>query len=87
MPNNREWTLLIWIAIFLLWVLSRKDLRSIPGDIFRAAAHPKILVPFACMLSYITLELWIGHRFSLWHRDLATDVVTWVVVSALALLC
>src|SRR6266571_1678103 len=85
MPNNREWALLIWLGIFLLWALSRKDLRSSLGQVLRTASGPKLAIPLGGMLGYVALELWLGHRLSLWRTDLTTDIVTWVSVSALAL--
>ena len=66
MRDNREWALLIWLGVLLLWVLSRKDLRASLGQVFRTAANPKILIPLAGMIGYILLELWIGERLSLY---------------------
>ena len=85
MPDNREWALLIWLGVLLLWVLSRKDLRASLGQVFRTAANPKILIPLAGMIGYILLELWIGERLSLWHGDLTADTVVWVIVTAVVL--
>jgi hypothetical protein len=37
------------------------------------------------MTCYIGLELWVGHRLSIWRIDLLTDTIIWFVASALVL--
>jgi hypothetical protein len=85
MPNNREWAILIWLGVFLIWAVSRKDIRQSLGQVLRAAATPKILLPLAVMLGYIVLEAWLGSNVSLWRGDLTKDTIVWVIVSALVL--
>jgi hypothetical protein len=85
MPNNREWAILIWLGIFLAWALSRKDVRSNFGDLLRTTLSPTILVPLGGMLGYVALEVWLGHKASLWRSDLAKDSIVWLIVSASAL--
>lgn len=85
MPNNREWAILIWLAIGLVWVLSKRDVRSGFSSLFRTLLHPKILVPLMSMLGYAALLVWIGSLLGAWRPALVKDTVVWFVVSGLAL--
>lgn len=85
MPNNREWAILIWFGVVLLVVLHRKGGRSSIGSIFRTARHPKILIPFACMLAYVALLAWLGSVVGLWRAGLIKDTIVWFLVSGIAL--
>ncbi len=85
MPNNREWALLFWLGVFLVFVLSKRDIRFSFGKVFRAASSPGILVPFTGMVGYVVLEAWLGSKVSFWRPSLLKDTIVWFVVSALAL--
>jgi hypothetical protein len=37
------------------------------------------------MFVFVGIELWLGHRLSLWEAELTTDIVMWVAISAVAL--
>lgn len=85
MPNNREWAMLAWLCIFMLWALSHRSVRSSLRRVLLTAWNAAILVPLGLMLCWIVVELWLGDRISLWSGDLTTDVVIWVGGSAIAL--
>lgn len=85
MPNNREWALLLWAAVFGVWVLSRRDLRRSIYNIARVAASPKILIPLALAALWIGLEVWVAARFALWLPSHTTATVIWCITSGLAL--
>jgi hypothetical protein len=85
MPDNRECAALFWLAVALLWALSRQDFRSGLKDLLSSAFRPVILLPLTAMLAYVALEVWIGYRFSLWETALLKDTIVWVVASGLAM--
>jgi hypothetical protein len=85
MLNNRELAILIWLGVGVLLVLTKKSFRSSIGQVLRAGAHPKILIPLIAMLGYALLEIWLGSKLALWNGSLTKDTVVWVVVSATAL--
>jgi len=84
-PNNREWAILMWLGVVLLLVLLKKDLRGSLGGVLRAAAHPRLLIPFGSMLGYVVLLAWLGSIVGFWRMGLIKDTIVWVVVSGLAL--
>lgn len=85
-PDNRETTALIWLAILFLWIASQKKLRASFGDLFRVALHPKILLPIIAMCGYVALEVRLANKLSLWRSDLLKPTLIWLAVSALAML-
>jgi hypothetical protein len=81
MPNNREWAVLIWLGVLLVFMLRSKEQRALVGQPLRTALNPKLLVPLVFMLAYIALEVWLGARISLWCSELINDTVVWVLVA------
>lgn len=85
-PDNREAASLIWLAIVLIWVLSRTRLRASVCTVVHSALHLKILVPLAVMLAYVLGEVWIGAKLSLWTGGLAKSTLLWMLMSAATML-
>jgi len=85
-PNNREWALFIWLGAALLWILSRRDLRSSLGGVLKVAIHPKILILLGAMGIWVGMELSWGTRSNLWTTSLTTDTMLWLFTSGMLLL-
>jgi hypothetical protein len=83
--DNREWALLFWLALVLLGLLSKRNFRASLGGVLRAALRPVILLPFAAMLAYVALEVWIGSKVALWQADLLKGTIIWVMASGLVM--
>ncbi|MBI4392852.1 MAG: hypothetical protein HY556_03510 [Euryarchaeota archaeon] len=76
---------MIWLGVGLVLVFRDKTLRSSLGDIMRAVAAPKMLIPLLIMAGYVTLEVWVGEQSHLWQGDLAKDTFIWFFTMALVL--
>jgi hypothetical protein len=85
MPNNRQWAFIFWLAVFVVWCLSRDDLRSSWRDVARSAASPKILVPLAVLGGWVSAEVYLGARLSLWDSGLVADTAMWFITAGLVL--
>jgi len=53
--------------------------------VIRSFLHPKILIPFFAMFTYIWAEIWLGSRLALWHHGLAKDTVVWAITSGVVM--
>jgi hypothetical protein len=84
-PNNREWALFIWAAVFIGWMMFQPGIRTSVGQMITIAKHPKIVIPLMGMIAWIGGEVWLGARWSLWTRTLTTDTAVWVVTAGLLL--
>ena len=66
MPNNREWAILFWAAVVLLFALARPGTRSSFVGVLRAAANWKILLPLIVMAGWICLEVCLARQVVPW---------------------
>jgi len=83
--NNRELALVVWTGIFLLWVLSRQDLRGSVLGIVRTLLGPVILVPLLSFGIYVAGWVWLADRVDLWQPQLINETIFWFLVSGLVL--
>jgi hypothetical protein len=83
--NNREWATVIWLAIGLIWMLTRADVRAMLGSLVRNLFQRKL---FACLLmlaAYVVGLVLLGREIGLWTSDLIAATVVWFVASAMVL--
>ncbi|MFP5325997.1 MAG: hypothetical protein ACLGHT_00775 [Acidimicrobiia bacterium] len=85
MPNNRQLAFIFWAVVALVWVLSRRDMRSSVRNVLRTAASPKLLAPLLVLAAWVGGLVYIGSRLRLWDGDRATDTVFWFVTAGLVL--
>lgn len=83
--NNREWATLVWLAIGVTWVLSRKDMRPLVANVVRTAIHPLLLIPAVVLWGWTALVVLAAFRLHLWTGDLFKDTVIWLIGPALGL--
>jgi hypothetical protein len=83
--NNRDWAVVIWLAIAIIFFGRQKEVRSSFGQVLRTVAGPKILVPLLAMPAYIAALVYLGWRLGLWNDELVKDTIIWVIGPAMAL--
>jgi hypothetical protein len=83
--DNRELAALLWLAVFVLFCVAHPKVRAHIPHLLRTAIQPKIFLPIVLMLAYITLEVWLGYRVSIWRADLLKPTLLWVAFSALSM--
>lgn len=86
MLNNREWALLIWMAIALALLLSQGQLRSSLLQCLRAALHPQIVIALLAMVAWVGGLVFVASRIGWWEAELATDTAVWFFGTALVLM-
>lgn len=90
MINNREWALLIWLGLALVFVLAlcllRGDLRLSLLQLARSVLNPVIAVPMLLLVAWVGGLVLLAARFALWEAELATDTGVWFFGTALALM-
>lgn len=85
MLNNREWAILIWLAVLLVWLLLGKKSRADLANAVRTFCTPKILIPVSLLLGYVGLEVWLGAWLSLWRPELIKETTVWFLATGFAL--
>lgn len=81
MPDNRELATLLWLTVVLCWVVSKPQLRSGLGGVFRSILHPFIGFSILAMGGCMALEVWAGARLGIWNRELLKPTLLWAVLS------
>jgi hypothetical protein len=78
MPNNREWSIIIWAALLVGIALTKQDLRSAAASFLRSLAHRKIASALLGMVIFVGIEVWAGRILGLWKIGLLTDTIFWL---------
>lgn len=83
--NNREWAILFWLLVALVWAVLQPAFRSTLRGLGRSLQHPKLLVPLLAMIAYADVFVWLGWRLGVWNWSLIPETVIWFFGSALVL--
>jgi hypothetical protein len=86
MPNNRQWAILIWLAVAAVVLLRKPELRSSLRGLFRVLLDTKRAAVLVGMVAYVCGLLLIAYKLGIWSWDLATDTAVWFLGTALVLL-
>jgi hypothetical protein len=87
MPNNREWALLIWMAVCIppgiALSLALPQLRGTVLTLLKTLVHPKIVTPALLMAAWMAVSVLVGASLGWWTADLATGTIFWFLGTAL----
>ncbi len=76
MLDNRDISILVWLAVFSLWAGSKAEVRKAAANVVRAALTWKLLLPIWLIAGYVALAVYLLQRFDLWDfTDLKTTVL------------
>lgn len=88
--NNREKAVIIWLFIFiimfLIGMLLRKDIRASTFGVLKILFKKKIIIVFVAMFSYVSLIILLFSVIQIWNISLVKDTIYWVIGSAILLL-
>lgn len=84
--DNREIAVIFWLAVFLVWALSKRQSRKSLVDVFRALFVKSILVSLALMALYICLTAAILSCIGLWETTHLKSTIIWSIVVAAVML-
>ena len=85
MFNNREISLMVWVAVALMWILSSRDLRSQIGGLVRQAMAPALIGAWLAMTFYVVAVVIAAERVGLWEVSLLKATLSWLGGTALVL--
>src|SRR4051794_652716 len=83
--SNREIALLIWLAIFVIVVISRRDLRATLGPLLRMIFLSKLTLSLLAMVGYMALVVLALLKLGFWEWWMLKDAVFWFFGSAVIL--
>ena len=85
-PSNREWAILFWIVMFLLWGATHAKVCTSMLRVLRLATKPKVLIPLFVMICWVSLEILLAVRFIHWNSALTKGAVVWFLTAGIVLL-
>ena len=77
--NNREVATAIWMLIFVAWAFSKKEVRSVFGNVLDAFAKRVILVPFSLLIINTLASIWVLNQIGLWDSTQTKNSFLWFV--------
>lgn len=86
MPNNRQWAILIWLAVAAVALLRQAELRSSLRGLIGTLLGLKLVGLWTAFAVYVGGLVLAGYTLGIWTWDLATDTFVWAVGTALVLL-
>ena len=84
--NNRERAIVVWLLLFSLWILFRKDTRAAVFNVLKVFFDKKIISIVLGMILYTSLIVFSLYKLGLWNAFLLKDTIFWVIGTALVLL-
>lgn len=84
--NNREKAVAIWLFVFLIWVLTKKEVRSSVLDVLKSIFLTKLSIIFLTSFIYIFSTIFLLYKIKFWDPSLIKDTLIWIFSSGLILL-
>jgi hypothetical protein len=79
--NNRHWALLLWLAVFSIWVMTKPDIRRSIGQVARSLFARKLLPIWVGYLGWVLLLILGARRIGWWDSSLLPDTFIWLFVA------
>jgi hypothetical protein len=84
--SNREIAIIIWLIIFLIWGLSKRDVRKSFFSVLKAFSAKPIITATLLMVAYISLMVAAFYKIGLWDATKIKDTIIWSVTVAFVML-
>lgn len=75
--NSREQASLIWITVFIIGMLSIKNIRLSAAKLIRTFFKSKLLLPIGLITGYAATCVGILYWLGLWNTSLLKDTIVW----------
>lgn len=81
--TSREWATVAWFAIFVVFALSIKSVRSSVPQLLVFLFSPKLLVLFAVIIGYNIAVVWWLWRIGYWDPTMVYDTLLFIAVGGI----
>src|SRR4030042_3669955 len=81
--DNREKAIIIWVAFFLISVLTMRGVPFSLSSILRITLSRPVLVVLVAMVIYVSSLVFFAHGLGLWDFSLMKDTLIWLLGPAL----
>ena len=77
--NNREISITVWLAVFAVWALSKKGIRSSFKTVVDAFSERAILIPFSLLVLHTLASIWLLKNIGLWESHQVKNAILWFI--------
>lgn len=84
--NNRELSIIIWIVIFSIWVLTQNKVRAASVSLIKAFFTKKLLYGYLLMLLYIAMMIYPFYLLGIWGFHWIKNTILWIICVAFVML-
>lgn len=75
--NNREIALIVYLLIFIIWAMTKKDIRKSIFGVFKVLFNKTILISIILILIYISIIVYGLFHLNLWDFYMLKDTIYW----------
>ena len=79
MFTNREIAIIIWVNIFLIYCLSKKNVRKSVLNVIKSLFNKKLIILYIFIYTYITLFIYFLFKINFWNVSLLKDTIIWSI--------
>lgn len=83
--DNRKFSIVFWISVALALCLTKREIRSSLFDVIKTACVPRIAIPLAGLLLYVTAVVTALWSVGICTPNLLADTAFWLVGTGLVL--
>ncbi len=84
--STRELSVIFWLSLFLIYALTKKDVRKSSIKVIQAFFQHKLIVLFLLMIIYVQLQILGLVKLGLWDTSLLKDTIYWPMLVGFPLL-
>lgn len=81
--STREWAILIWGGLFLIFIICRKEIRKSFWKVIVLFFDKKLRVLWEIILLYVFAITLVFYRSSIWKNIYIKDIIIWFLFSGL----
>ena len=79
MITNREFAILIWLNIFFLYCLVKKNIKKPLINLIKAAFSKKLIKLYIFIYAYIFLSIYVLYKVQFWNIGMLKDTLVWII--------
>ena len=83
--NNREIAIGIWVSLFFIWIITKKDFRDTLSKLMASFTKGVILIPILLMIINVMSVVWALEELGFWRMTQLKDTILWIIFSGLAM--
>ena len=77
--TNREIAIMIWVNIFLIYCICKKDVRKSILNVIKSFFNKKLIILYLFIYTYLISIIFLLFKIGFWNTSLLKDTIIWVI--------